>query len=82
MAGHFGVGIHATVDTLQIIWPDGKSQVLRDIAADQEITLRYAEAKTASSPDINRELSPAAQATLMQEVAASRGVRFRQQEGR
>ena len=77
---HFGLGTHATVDTLQVIWPDGRSQLLQGVAADQEITLTYAEAQPTRVADINRELSPASRPPLLQEVAAQRGVRFRQQE--
>ncbi|MCB0706807.1 MAG: VCBS repeat-containing protein [Saprospiraceae bacterium] len=41
---HFGLGTAAQVDQLQITWPDGKTMVLRDIKANQEITLKYSEA--------------------------------------
>ena len=77
---HFGVGEQTTIDTLQVIWPDGKSQWLQDVATDQEITLNYAEAETTNAPDINRELSPAPQSSLMQEIAAQRGIRFQPRE--
>ena len=77
---HFGLGEYATVDTLRVVWPDGKSQLLRDIAADQEITLNYAEAKTPSSPDINQELLPTTRPPRWQEVAAQRGIRFQPPE--
>ena len=77
---HFGLGSQSQVDTLQVIWPDGKSQTLFDVAVDQEITLDHQKASVASVPDINQELSPANVLPLMQEVAAQRGVRFRAAE--
>ena len=77
---HFGLGLHTSVDTLHVVWPDGKSQLLLNVAADQELTLSYDEAETVSSPDINRELSPASPTALLSEVAAQRGVRFRHRE--
>lgn len=42
---HFGLGGAHTVDSLEVIWPDGKYQVLQNIKADQVLTLDYAEAK-------------------------------------
>ena len=34
---HFGLGTSARVDTLEIIWPSGKRQVLRNLAANQTV---------------------------------------------
>lgn len=42
---HFGLGGAVRVDTLQVIWPDGRAQVLSGVAADQLVTLRQAEAR-------------------------------------
>jgi len=36
---HFGLGTAARVDTLEIRWPDGRTQVLTDVAADRTLTL-------------------------------------------
>ena len=77
---HFGLGGQLQVDTLQVIWPDGKSQTMFNVAVDQEITLNYQEANDTSAPDINQELSPAELSPLLQEVAARRRVRFRAAE--
>ena len=77
---HFGLGAQTLVDTLQVIWPDGKSQTIHNVAVDQEITLDYQNASTISVADINQELSPATASPLMQEVTAQRKVQFRQSE--
>ena len=63
---HFGLGPSARVDSLLVVWPDGRYQVLTDVGADQTVTLvqsaasgRYAYAKPASTPlfeDITREV--------------------------
>jgi hypothetical protein len=45
---HFGLGNHDTVDSLQIIWPDGQEQQLTDIPADQQITLQQEKASVTS----------------------------------
>ena len=44
---HVGLGNAGTVDSLRIDWPDGRSQILRNVQADQMLTLRQAEATTA-----------------------------------
>ncbi|HWK03443.1 MAG TPA: VCBS repeat-containing protein [Puia sp.] len=41
---HFGTGADTLIDTLQVIWPDGKSQLLSGIRADRRLTLRYQDA--------------------------------------
>ena len=38
---HFGLGKHATVDRLEVIWPDGTKSTMQDIRADQMLTVRY-----------------------------------------
>ena len=35
----FGLGGQAKVETLEILWPSGERQVLRDLPADQYITV-------------------------------------------
>jgi hypothetical protein len=37
---HFGLGASATVAELTIVWPSGKTQTLRNVAADQVLTVR------------------------------------------
>ncbi len=37
---HFGLGRATRVDTLEVIWPDGRSQVLADLAVDGMVTVR------------------------------------------
>jgi hypothetical protein len=38
---HFGLGNAKLVDSVRVIWPDGKSQTLKKIAANQVLTLNY-----------------------------------------
>jgi enediyne biosynthesis protein E4 len=37
---HFGLGGHTKVDTLEISWPSGTHEVIRDIGADQIVTIQ------------------------------------------
>jgi hypothetical protein len=41
---HFGLGKSKRVDSLEVLWPDGRSQVLRDLDADQMMTVKHQDA--------------------------------------
>jgi len=41
---HFGVGDIKTVDSVTVVWPDGKSQLLRHLKTDKVYTLNYKDA--------------------------------------
>ncbi|WP_026953370.1 VCBS repeat-containing protein [Algoriphagus mannitolivorans] len=46
---HFGLGENTAVKELKVIWPDGKENVLQDVAANQIMKISYAEAKAGSN---------------------------------
>ena len=39
---HFGLGKIVSLDSVKVIWPDGKQQLLKNVAANQRIQLNYA----------------------------------------
>lgn len=41
---HFGLGQQTTIDTLVVQWPDGKEQILVNIAANKKLTLNVKDA--------------------------------------
>jgi hypothetical protein len=41
---HFGLGRQATVDSLQVIWPDGKKQILKNIQTNMRLSLHQEDA--------------------------------------
>ncbi len=41
---HFGIGTATQVDQVSVRWPDGKTQVLTNVPANQRLNLRYADA--------------------------------------
>lgn len=47
---HFGLGPIDRVDSLEVIWPDGRYQVLTDLTADQWIIIRQREAIEGAEP--------------------------------
>ncbi|NHF60589.1 VCBS repeat-containing protein [Flavobacteriaceae bacterium TP-CH-4] len=44
---HFGLGATARIDSLKVIWPDGKKQKIGPLRVNQELVLRYQDARTA-----------------------------------
>jgi hypothetical protein len=48
----FGLGQAATIDELKVTWPDGNTQILNDIVADQTVTLDYAHASQSAAPEV------------------------------
>lgn len=48
---HFGLGRHARVDTLEVIWPDGRTQRLVNVPADTTIVLEQSQATARGSPN-------------------------------
>lgn len=38
---HFGLGATTTIDELRIVWPDGRTQWLHDVAVDQYLSVQY-----------------------------------------
>jgi hypothetical protein len=41
---HFGLGNNRLIDSLKIVWPDGKTQLLKRLKANQLITINYRDA--------------------------------------
>jgi len=42
---HFGLGQAATIDEIKVVWSDGKTSNLRNVAANQELVINYKSAK-------------------------------------
>ena len=43
---HFGYGSSTAVDSIRVVWPNGTSQVLKNIATNQSLTVDYKESNT------------------------------------
>ena len=43
---HFGLGEDAVIQRMELVWPSGMTQVLRDVKADQVLTIREAPASS------------------------------------
>lgn len=40
---HFGLDNHSIIDSLSVIWPDNSSQVLKNVAINQTLSLKYSD---------------------------------------
>ncbi|MEO8794628.1 MAG: CRTAC1 family protein, partial [Daejeonella sp.] len=69
---HFGLGKYTAVDSLVIRWPDGKTQLLKDVKSNQNITVKYADAK----PGSDRIQSIIASKSLFTEITSSLGIDY------
>lgn len=71
---HFGVGQATSIDSLKIIWPDGKTQVMQNLAPNSLINATYTEAS-------NRQIIKTKQATpLFQEVSSALDINYIHEE--
>ncbi|MEK6476525.1 VCBS repeat-containing protein [Catalinimonas sp. 4WD22] len=71
----FGLGENRALDSLKIIWPDGKQQILPEIKADQSLQLDYSQAKAAQENH-----SATNQSTLFQAKNDKLNINFTHQE--
>lgn len=69
---HFGLGNAARADTLDVVWPDGRRQVLTDVEADRVVTVRQEDATEHQEP---QPIDPPPDRPF-QPMGASRGLRY------
>jgi hypothetical protein len=86
---HFGLGPADVVDSLLVIWPDRRYQVLTDLAPDRQITLsqedaegRYAYPEGGAEMTAGGSAPVAADARLFVDVTAETGIEFTHEENR
>ena len=72
---HFGLGSATNVDSLLIIWPDGKKERLLSIPANQRITVKYENASTITSPVLSANTTP-----LFKDITSASTLNFRHTE--
>lgn len=70
---HFGLGKAKTIDKVTVIWPDGKTQVIRDVLANQRIVFDYKDSKMPTAVSHKKE-------TLFTDITQQSGVDFLHQE--
>ncbi len=71
---HFGLGKNDKIDSLEIVWTDGKIQKLKNVKANQTIKLDYANATSSTKVPKQPE------ATLLTDVTSSVNINFQPKE--
>ncbi|NNV56659.1 VCBS repeat-containing protein [Limnovirga soli] len=72
----FGLGKTTDIDSLVIVWPDGKKQTIPNVKADQLLTVKYANAITVAAPIKN----VLATNSFFRDITDSVKVQYRHQE--
>jgi len=54
---HFGLGKNNEVELLLVVWPDGKSQVINHVKADQRLVVKYSDAAQQTIPLLSEPLN-------------------------
>ncbi|PRY16354.1 VCBS repeat protein [Pontibacter ummariensis] len=69
---HFGLGPTERVDAVEVTWPDGSYQLLKDVKADQVLTVYHKDAsqRKTNAPSGNKDI-------LFTEVTAALGVSYK-----
>lgn len=73
----FGLGDRTTIDSLSVVWPDGRVDARTEIAADQTLTLRQSDAHL---PDTAPTASSAPEEYLFVDVTDRVDIPFRHEE--
>ncbi|MBO9572892.1 MAG: VCBS repeat-containing protein, partial [Chitinophagaceae bacterium] len=69
---HFGLGKSTMLDSVIIMWPDGKKQALIKVSADQLLKVNIKDAKESWSPVI----SQLCRTSLFKEITSSSGINY------
>ena len=80
---HFGLGADSTADSLHVLWPDGASQLLTNVKANQVVEVRYDQATHRSAggaPLLEGDPTIRERSYLFREVATERGLTYRHEE--
>lgn len=72
---HFGLGAATRVDSLEIIWPDGRSQVVTNLSVNQLLIVRQAEAQRRPARSAHR--LPGSAHRVFQPIDPQRGLRYK-----
>ena len=72
---HFGLGAITKIDSMLVVWPDGKQQLLRDIQSDKTITVSYKDAVVK-----NKEVNNPFKSSYFINTAKSYGINYKPKE--
>lgn len=73
----FGLGKSDRIDSLEVIWPDGRYQLIKDLKADQLVTLNYEDAEQADNRSF---FGDQFEDNPFSEITASSGIKYKHEE--
>src|SRR6266576_3850421 len=73
---HFGLGTTTAVDSLTVVWPDRRAQVLTNLTADRTITLAQTDAK------IQPPIRPSAHPPILLDITDRVAISYKHRENR
>ncbi len=73
---HFGLESQARIDTLEIVWPDGKFQRITEVETDQTLVLKQSDAKVPNAVALAFPLVPKNKKLIFREVSGSTGAAY------
>jgi hypothetical protein len=73
---HFGLGDALRADSLEVVWPDGRRQLLTDLQVDRMLTVRQEDATEQQVPNS----AASTHATMFQPMHAGSGLKYAHQE--
>ena len=73
---HIGLGHSAVVDSLHVIWPDGRWQTITEVEINQLLTVAYENSRR----DSTRLVSASVKTAIFQKVSNSLGLQYTHQE--
>ncbi|WP_273213697.1 VCBS repeat-containing protein [Runella zeae] len=71
----FGLGNQPQIDSLKVIWPDDRTQTLKNIKSDTDLTLHYGDAQSIWKPTYPKSIS-----TPFRDITTASGLDFVHQE--
>ena len=77
---HFGLGDTKKIRSLEVLWPDGKYQVIEDVKTDQKIKLDHSNATAISLEKLSFPFVQSKSKPIFQEVSASIGIEYTHKE--
>src|SRR6266481_1209958 len=74
---HFGLGRAKRADSLEVIWPDGRYQLLTGLDADRMVTVRHGDA----TRDVPRHPAPDTRHRFFQPIDPPRALKYKHEAG-
>ncbi len=72
---HFGYGTAETADSIRVVWPDQKTQMLTNVGVNQQITIEYNPSGAVEATNTDSTITP-----LFKEVSEDWGLTFVHEE--